>query len=75
MVIGQAFNGAGDTRTPTILNVIGFWIVQIPLSFLLAKVFGMGPSGVFSAIAFSFSLLAILSIVVFRRGKWKAVRV
>lgn len=75
MVIGQAFNGAGDTRTPTLLNVFGFWIIQIPMAYLLAKTFNFGPRGVFIAIAFSFSLLALMSIVIFRKGKWKGVKV
>ena len=75
MVIGQAFNGAGDTRTPTVLNLVCFWLVQIPLAYLLAKSSGLGPAGVYAAGAISFSLLALISIVVFRRGAWKATRV
>jgi putative MATE family efflux protein len=75
MVIGQAFNGAGDTRTPTVLNLVCFWVVQIPLAYGLAKYFGLGPAGVFAAGAGSFSLLAVISIVVFRQGRWKTVRV
>jgi putative MATE family efflux protein len=75
MVIGQAFNGAGDTRTPTILNLLCFWIVQIPLAYLLSKTWALGPAGVYAAGAFSFSLLALISIALFRRGKWKTIRV
>jgi Na+-driven multidrug efflux pump len=75
MVIGQAFNGAGDTRTPTVINLICFWLIQLPLAYFLAKGSGMGPGGVFAAMAISFSLLAVICIAVFRRGKWKAVRV
>ena len=75
MVIGQAFNGAGDTRTPTILNLVAFWLVQIPMAYLLAKTSNAGPFGVFAAVAFSFSLLAVISIRIFKMGKWKTVRV
>lgn len=75
MVIGQAFNGAGDTRTPTWINLVCFWLVQIPLAYGLAKTFGFGPSGVFASQAFSFSLLAVICIVVFRQGRWKTVKV
>lgn len=75
MVMVQAFNGAGDTRTPTILNIVCFWIVQIPLAYLLAKTFGLGTKGVYIAIAVSDTLLAIISISLFKRGKWKLVKV
>ena len=75
MVLAQAFNGAGDSMTPTWLNVIGFWIIEIPLAYVLAKPLGMGPLGVFLSIAISESILAILCAVVFQRGKWKLVKV
>jgi len=75
MVLAQAFNGAGDTRTPTILNVICFWMIEIPLAYLLAIIFNIGPTGVFTAVAISETVLAILSIYVFRRGKWKLVEI
>ena len=75
MVISQAFNGAGDTRTPTILNIAGFWAFQIPLAYCLAIVFNLGPKGVFSAIAIAESAMAIAAIVLFRQGKWKKVKV
>ena len=75
MVIGQAFNGAGDTRTPTVINFICFWLIQIPLAYFLAKKTSLGPSGVFTAVAISFSLLAVISILVFKRGRWKVVRI
>ena len=71
MVIGQSFNGAGDTVTPTILNFICFWLIQIPLAYYLAKVVGLGPKGVYITIAISSSILAVLAVLVFRRGKWK----
>lgn len=72
MVLSAAFNGAGDTLTPTMLNVIVFWLWEIPLAYLLAKVLGLGPDGVYWSVTIAFSTLAVLSAVVFRRGKWKA---
>ena len=71
MVMETAFNGAGDTWTPTWINLFIFWIFEIPLAYLLAYHFGMGPHGVFWAITVAFSLLAIVAAVLFRRGKWK----
>jgi len=71
MIMIQAINGAGDTRTPSLLNFICFWIVQIPLAYWLATSVGMGPNGVFLAIVVSESLLTILAVIVFRRGKWR----
>ena len=71
MVLETAFNGAGDTWTPTYLNLLVFWIFEIPLAYLLAYSFGMGPQGVFWAITCAFSLLAVASAILFRRGKWK----
>jgi putative MATE family efflux protein len=71
MVVMQAMNGAGDTETPMTLNVICFWIVQIPLAFMLATKSPLEASGAFIAIVVSESLLTILSIIVFRRGGWK----
>lgn len=75
MVISQSFNGAGDTLTPTILNFFGFWIVQIPLAYSLAILLDLGPAGVYAAIAASESLLAIACIIIFRKGKWKIMKV
>ena len=72
MVLGQSFNGAGDTWTPTILNLFVFWFWEIPLAYVLSVRFGMGPRGVFVAITIAFSTLAVASALVFRRGKWKA---
>jgi Na+-driven multidrug efflux pump len=71
MVLETAFNGAGDTWTPTYLNLFVFWIFEIPLAYTLAYYFGWGPDGVFWAITLAFSLLAIASGIMFRRGKWK----
>jgi putative MATE family efflux protein len=71
MVLETAFNGAGDTWTPTYLNLFVFWIFEIPLAYTLAYRFNMGPDGVFWAITLAFSLLAVASGLLFRRGKWK----
>ncbi|PLK46100.1 MATE family efflux transporter [Emticicia sp. TH156] len=75
MVIGQSLNGAGDTKTPTIMNLICFWALEIPLAYLFAITFKWGPSGVFWSIAISESVLAVIAIFVFRRGKWKTMQV
>jgi len=71
MVLSQSFNGAGDTRTPTWLNLIVFWLWEIPLAWALAVPLGMGPRGIFLAVAISFSTLAVLAGAIFRRGRWK----
>lgn len=75
MVLTQALNGAGDTRTPMLINVVCFWLIEIPLAYLLATSLGWGPTGVFWSVAISESLLAVISVWVFRRGHWKAVQV
>jgi Na+-driven multidrug efflux pump len=71
MVLTAAFNGAGDTRTPTWLNLVVFWLFEIPLAWALAVPLGWGATGAFAAIAISFSALAVVSGVLFRRGGWK----
>ena len=71
MVLGQSFNGAGDTWTPTIINLFVFWLWEIPIAWFLSKHLGMGPRGVFLAITIAFSTLAVVSAIVFRRGRWK----
>lgn len=71
MVLTQSFNGAGDTWTPTIINLFVFWAWELPLAYVLAIVFGLGPRGVFLSITIAFSTLAIVSGLFFRRGKWK----
>src|SRR5260370_9320740 len=71
MVIVQAFNGAGDTRTPTIINLFCFWIVQLPLAFWLSRGVHMGPRGAFFASLTTQVLLALIAIYVFRQGWWK----
>jgi putative MATE family efflux protein len=75
MVITAAFNGAGDTATPTTLNLICFWLCQIPLAWALAFHSGIGLNGVYVAVVVSDSLLAVLGVLLFRRGKWKQVNV
>ncbi|MEO7157228.1 MAG: MATE family efflux transporter, partial [Vicinamibacterales bacterium] len=71
LVLTQAFNGAGDTWTPTWINLGCFWFWQIPLAWLLASHFAMGPQGVFIAMTVAFSTLAVISGVIFKRGRWK----
>jgi len=71
MVLGQSFNGAGDTWTPTIINLFVFWLWEIPLAYLLGVFFKLGPQGVFYSMTIAFSTLAVVSGLVFRRGKWK----
>lgn len=71
MVMSQAFNGAGDTWTPTKLNLFCFWLFEIPIAFVLAEPMGFGPHGVFVAVPLAFSAFAVLAIVMFRRGGWK----
>ena len=71
MVIGNSFNGAGDTRTPTMINLFVFWILEIPLAWLLSHQIEMGPLGVFVAMTIAFSTLAVVSAMIFRQGRWK----
>jgi putative MATE family efflux protein len=71
MAIIQAFNGAGDTMTPTYINVFCFWVVQVPLAYSLAITLGIGPVGVFWAVFVSDVLAGIVGVVFFMRGKWK----
>jgi putative MATE family efflux protein len=71
MVMLQAFNGAGDTATPTKLNFVIFWLFQLPLAWMLARTLGLGPVGVYWAIAIAYSLSAVIGILLFRRGRWK----
>jgi putative MATE family efflux protein len=75
MCMTSAFNGAGDTWTPTRLNLACFWLFEIPFAWCLAEKFSKGPAGVFIAITIAFSLLALAGLVVFRSGGWKTVKV
>jgi Na+-driven multidrug efflux pump len=71
MVLSQSFNGAGDTLTPTLLNLVVFWVWELPLAWALAVALGMGPRGAFIAVAIAFSSLALVAGAIFRRGRWK----
>jgi len=71
MVLVQAFNGAGDTVTPTVINVLGFWLCEIPLAWTLAYPAGMGVRGVFVAIPISELLITLMGWAMFSRGRWK----
>lgn len=71
MVMANAFNGAGDTKTPTVINLFGFWCFQVPLAWLLAKKMLLGPAGVFTAIPVAETLIAVTAYILFKRGKWK----
>lgn len=75
MVAIQAFNGAGDTRTPMLVNFASFWLFKIPLAWFLAKAVGLGPRGVFIAVTAAYTLQSVLAALVFRRGTWKSVQV
>ena len=75
MVLTQSFNGAGDTWTPTWINLGCFWLWEIPLAGVLALYLGFGPPGVYVAITIAFSTLAVVSAIIFRRGRWKMKRV
>jgi putative MATE family efflux protein len=73
MVMINALNGAGDTKTPTLINFFGFWLFQIPFAFLLTKVFNMGATGSFISIPVAETLIAVAAYILFKRGKWKSV--
>ena len=75
MVFTQAFNGAGDTRTPTWINVVVLWMLEIPLAWLLARGAGLGPTGAFIAVSFAFLALTAVSAWLFSKGHWKTQRV
>lgn len=75
MVIVQSFNGAGDTLTPTILNVFGFWLFQIPFAYFMAIMLEFETTGAYIAIVTAESAMAIAAILIFRRGKWKLVKI
>jgi putative MATE family efflux protein len=75
MVVTQAFNGAGDTRTPTMLNFVCFWLWELPVAYVLSHTLGLGPVGVFWAITIAFSTIAVAGVILFRRGGWKTVKV
>ncbi|SFB60389.1 MATE family efflux transporter [Algoriphagus aquimarinus] len=71
MVLTQAFNGAGDTKTPAWINIGVLWFIEIPLAYVLAFTFGLAHLGIFISIAFSHSFHSVVSLYFFRKGKWK----
>jgi len=71
MMMLQAFNGAGDTATPTRVNLIGYWVVQLPFAYALAHPLGFGPRGMYGAVALAELTVSILAILYFRQGRWK----
>jgi putative MATE family efflux protein len=75
IVVSQAFNGAGDTWTPTLINLGCFWLGEIPLAALLSRTLALGPNGTYAAVTAAFSVMAVVSVLLFRRGRWKTVRV
>lgn len=75
MVVIQSFNGAGDTKTPTIINFFCFWVFQLPFAYFAALVMDWGAIGVFWAITFAEVLIAVIGIIWFKKGKWKEVKV
>jgi putative MATE family efflux protein len=75
MVMMNAFNGAGDSRTPTWINLFGFWVLQIPLAYLLAVSMELGPTGVFLAIVIAETAITITGVIMFKRGRWKRIKI
>ncbi len=75
MVVSQSFNGAGDTKTPTVINFFCFWLFQLPFAYLAAIVLEMGPMGVFLAITLAEVLIAVVCILWFKKGRWKQIQV
>jgi putative MATE family efflux protein len=75
MVLVNAFNGAGDTWTPTWINFFGFWLFQIPFAYLLAKQLHMGATGVFIAVPVAETAICIAGFILFRKGRWKTIKV
>jgi len=75
MVSVQAFNGAGDTATPTKINLVFFWLIEIPLAYAMGKAFGFGYTGVFWAIFLAETAVGLFTLWLFTRGKWKTVQV
>jgi Na+-driven multidrug efflux pump len=75
MVLMQAFNGAGDSWTPTYISIVGFWLIQIPLAFFLSFTMDFGPTGAFLAIPLAEAIIAGIYWYYFNKGKWKTIKV
>jgi len=75
MVMTQAFNGAGDTTTPTVINFACYWLVLLPLAWLLSRHTELGVNGAFAAVPLADAVLAVVGILVFRRGAWRTRRI
>jgi putative MATE family efflux protein len=75
MIVVQGFNGAGDTTTPTLINFVAFWVVQLPIAYLLAIRFGFGPRGAFSAVPVADVVFTVMALVLFRKGTWKRQKI
>lgn len=75
MIVINAFNGAGDTKTPTYINFVCYWLLQLPFAYFAAITFNCGPSGVFWAVALGEVLMTIIAIIWFKKGHWKTVKV
>lgn len=75
MVVIQSFNGSGDTKTPTLINFICFWLFQLPFAYVMAITLDFGPKGVFWAITLAEVLIAVVGVWLFKKGKWKTVQV
>lgn len=75
MVLIQALNGAGDTRTPTLINFVGFWLLQVPLAYYFMYYTNLGLDAIFAAVPIAETAIAIAAFLIFRRGKWKEVKV
>jgi Na+-driven multidrug efflux pump len=75
MVLMQAFNGAGDTLTPVFINLLAFWVCQIPLAYWLGIRMGLGPRGAFMAVPIADLVFTIAALVLFRRGTWKKQKI
>ena len=73
MVVIQSLNGAGDSKTPILLNILCFWLIEIPLAYVLAITFGWGALGVFISIPVAESLLALFATLYFKTGRWKKI--
>lgn len=75
MVLVQAFNGAGDTRTPTLMHLFLFWFMQIPLAYFLAITLNFGPAGIYYSVVITESLFSIVGYFLFKKGRWKTIKV